>query len=172
MAQHIELNPLSHFTINTVGEPGQRTFYIQGSQDGEQVSLVIEKAQAIALADSFESLLGELERQYPELIDLDDVPKGVFNLQLRQPIDPLFRVGNLGLGFNEQVNRIVIVAYELVPDEDDPNVVSFWATPDQVKILADHTQGVVRSGRPICGNCMESIDPSGHFCAHRNGYIR
>ena len=172
MAQHIELNPLTHFTINTVGEPGNRTFYMQGSMDGEQVSLVIEKAQAIALADSFESLLGELERQYPELIDLDDKPQGIFNLQLRTPIDPLFRVGNLGLGFNEQVNRIVIVAYELVPEEEDPNVVSFWATPDQIKILVDHTQGVVQSGRPICGKCGDTIDPGGHFCAHRNGYIR
>jgi uncharacterized repeat protein (TIGR03847 family) len=169
MATHIELNPLSHLTIDTIGEPGNRTFYLQGSQAGELVTLVIEKQQAAALAESFESLLEELGKQDAEIRRVNESTVYA-DLTLRQPVEELFRVGSLSLGFSEEAKRIVIVAYELVADDDEPNVVSFWAEPRQVKALINQTTQVVKSGRPICGNCGEPIDASGHWCAQRNGH--
>ena len=172
MSQHIEINPSSHLTIGTVGEPGSRTFYLQGGRSDEIVSLIIEKMQAAALADSFEDLLEELVRQHPELSkELDDT--FTLDLRLREPIEtPLFRVGNLGLGFNEDIARVIVVAYELVDESagEEPNVVSFWVRPQVISALIEHTRSVVGSGRPMCGNCGQPIDADGHFCAHRNGY--
>jgi uncharacterized repeat protein (TIGR03847 family) len=76
----------------------------------------------------------------------------------------------MGLGYNEPMRRIVLVAYELVPEEDEPSVVSFWATRAQVRSLIRQADSVVKAGRPICGNCGQPMDREGHFCPHRNGH--
>lgn len=169
MAQHIELNPVSHLTIGAVGEPGKRTFYLQGSKGPDTLSLTIEKVQAAMLAESFEALLDELGRQSAELKTRLE-SGAVIDLRLREPLDSLFRVGNIGLGFDENSERVVVVAYEAVPEEEEPNVVSFWAAPEHIKALIQHVRAVVKAGRPICGNCGQPIDPEGHWCAQRNGH--
>ncbi len=171
MAQHIELNPVTHLTIGTIGPPGQRIFYLQGGQGSNIVSLVIEKQQAVVVADGFEELLADLQKRYPQL-QRDSSESVWTDLRLREPVESLFRVGNIGLGFNESLNRIVLVAYELVEEEEEPNAVSFWATREQIRALIPHTREVIRAGRPICGNCGQPIDPTGHFCPNRNGYRR
>ena len=63
MARHIELNPVSHLTISTIGPPGQRVFYFQGSKGSDLVTLIIEKQQASMLASSLEALLEELSQK-------------------------------------------------------------------------------------------------------------
>lgn len=170
MARHIELNPVSHLTIGTLGPPGQRTFYLQGSQGSQTISLIIEKEQAAMLANSFESLIAELAEKQP--LDTREAQEPIWrDMRLREPVEALFRVGNIGLGYDEESNRIVLVAYELV-DEEEPNVVSFWTSRDQVQALAKHAKEVVKAGRPICGNCGAPIDPDGHFCPQRNGHTQ
>ena len=169
MAQQIELNPVTQLTIGTVGEPGARTFYLQGSRRSETISLIIEKQQAAMLADSFETFLDELAQKHPEGPREGQDPIWM-DMRLREPVESLFRVGNMGLGFNENGNQVVLVAYELVEEGDDPNVVSFWATRSQIRALIPHTREVVSAGRPICGNCGRPMDATGHFCPNRNGH--
>jgi len=167
MARHVELNPVSHVTIGTVGPPGQRVFYMQGSKGTDLISLIIEKQQAAMLASSLETFLEELGRKHPP----DENHESVWNdMRLREPIEPLFRVGNMGLGYNEELGRIVIVGYELVDEDEEPNAVSFWLSRQQAYSLVKHTREVVQAGRPICGNCGQPIDPEGHFCPNRNGH--
>jgi uncharacterized repeat protein (TIGR03847 family) len=158
---------VTHLTIGTVGEPGNRTFYLQGSRGSQTISLVIEKEQARMLANSFDSLVAELDEKSPNRPQEDPVWT---DMRLREPIESLFRIGNMGLGFNEETNQVVLVAYELVDEEEEPNVVSFWATRTQVQSLVQHTMDVVKAGRPVCGNCGRPIDPEGHFCPQRNGH--
>jgi uncharacterized repeat protein (TIGR03847 family) len=167
MAQHIELNPVSHLTIGTVGPPGQRVFYFQGSKGSDLVSLIIEKQQASMLASSVETILEELNE---ESSNDEDRASVWTDMRLREPVEPLFRIGNIGLGYNEESRRVAIVAYELVDEEEEPNVVSFWASRDQVQALVKHALDVVRAGRPICGNCGKPMDAGGHFCPNRNGH--
>ena len=176
MAHHIELNPVHHLTIGAMGEPGQRTFYLQGGQGtqggpGTQViTLVIEKEQAAMLASSFESLLDELNQKHP--LETRESQEPIWtDLRLRQPVESLFRVGHMGLGYNEDSDQIVLVAYELVEEEEEPNVVSFWASRSQIRSLIRHTTEVGKAGRPICGNCGRPIDADGNFCPNRNGHI-
>lgn len=168
MAHHIELNPVSHFTIGAIGPPGQRTFYMQGRRGSQVISLTIEKEQARMLADSLESLLDELSKRFPEM---GNEPIGpVRDMRLQEPVEPLFRVGNMGLGYDEHSNLVVLVAYELVDEEDEPNVVSYWVERAQIPNLIRQTRETVRAGRPICGNCGGPIDADGHFCPQRNGH--
>lgn len=169
MARQIELNPVTHLTIGTVGEPGNRTFYLQGSRGSQSISLIIEKQQAVMLAESFESFLAELGQKHPEPVRDAQDPMWM-DMRLREPVEALFRVGNMGLGYNETGNQVVLVAYELVEEGENPNVVSFWATRSQIRVLIPHTREVVSAGRPICGNCGRPIDADGHFCPNRNGH--
>jgi uncharacterized repeat protein (TIGR03847 family) len=167
MASHIELNPVSHLTIGTVGPPGQRVFYLQGSKGTELITLIIEKQQAAMLSSSLESLLDELVAKSPTDEDRESV---WVDMRLREPIEPLFRVWNMGLGFNDEAERVVIVAYELVEEDEEANAVSFWASRMQAQSLIKQALDVVSAGRPICGNCGQPIDPEGHFCPNRNGH--
>lgn len=170
MARQIELNPVSHLTIGTVGVPGQRTFYLQGSRGMQTISLIIEKEQAMMLASSFESLIEELAQKHPE--DPRESQEPVWlDMRLREPVEALFRVGNMGVGFNEASDQVVLVAYELVEEDEEPNVVSFWASRAHIKALIQHAYEVVKAGRPICGNCGRPIDADGHFCPNRNGHV-
>lgn len=169
MAHQIDLNPATHLTVGTVGVPGKRTFFLQGSRGTQTVSLIIEKEQAMLLATSLESFLEELERKSP--MGTREASEPVWmDMRLREPVEELFRVGNMGLGFSEDSGLVVIIAYELVEEGEDPNVVSFWATRSQVQSLIKHVSDVVRQGRPICGNCGRPIDAEGHFCPNRNGH--
>lgn len=170
MPAHIELNPVTHLTVGTVGEPGNRTFYLQGSKGNELVSLIIEKQQAAALARSFQTFLDELglRHEAPEE-GQDPVYR---DMRLREPLEALFRVGNMGLSYNEEADRIGLIAYELVEEGEEPNVVSYWATRRQIRSFIEHAIEVVKAGRPICGNCQRPIDAEGHFCPQRNGHVR
>ena len=171
MARHIELNPVTHLTVNTVGPPGQRTFYVQGSKGSDTISLIIEKQQAAMMATSFDSLLSELAKKYPS----EDTPQSKeqvwSDLRLRKPLEPLFRVGRMEMGYSEAMDRVVLVAYELVDDdEEEANAVSFWFSRQLAETLIPHIEEVVQAGRPICGNCGQPIDPEGHFCPKKNGH--
>lgn len=169
MAHQIDLNPATHLTVGTIGIPGKRTFFLQGSRGTQTISLVIEKEQAVLLASSLESFLEELERKAPLSTRTGSEPVWT-DMRLREPIEELFRVGNMGLGYSEENELVVIIAYELVEEGDDPNVVSFWATRSQVQALIKHVSDIVKQGRPICGNCGRPIDADGHFCPNRNGH--
>ena len=169
MAQQIELNPVSYLTVGTVGPTGQRVFYLQGGRVIDNISLIVEKQQVSIMADSLETFLEELEENHPEE-NRDTEESIMHDMRLREPVEGLFRVGNMGLGYNESTGQIVLVAYELVDEEDEPNVVSFWTTRAQVRALIGHSRKTVAAGRPICGNCGRPMDPDGHFCPNRNGH--
>ncbi len=168
----IDLNPVSHITIGTVGPPGRRTFFLQGSQGSRLVSLVIEKEHAFALAVGIQELLERLSQER----DAEPWDEGPVDLELKEPLEEAFRVSQLGLGYDERTDRIVIVAEawrqqqeEGENGEDEVIVVRFWATRRQMAALSEHALRVVAAGRPTCPLCGNPIDPEGHFCPRRNG---
>jgi probable phosphomutase (TIGR03848 family)/uncharacterized repeat protein (TIGR03847 family) len=162
-----DLNPVSRVTAGAVGEPGHRTFYLQGRQGTTLVSLLTEKDQMTSLGQGITDLLTRLGERA-------DAPANVseYDLALEQPVEPLFRIGQLGLGYDQESELLVIVAYA-VPTEEDAetvDVVRFWGTRDQMRGLAQHVTQVAAGGRPICVLCGRPIDPEGHFCPRRNGH--
>jgi uncharacterized repeat protein (TIGR03847 family) len=167
--QFYDLNPVSHITADAIGEPGQRVFYLQASQEQRLVTLVLEKEQVQALAVSVEQMLEELEKRLPQsAAEMELISQ--YDLVLREPVDPAFRVGQMGLGYDAETDRLIIVAQELTEDSDEMSVARFWATRAQMKALSEHSLRVVKAGRPRCPLCSQPIDLDGHFCPRRNGH--
>ncbi len=157
----IELNPVDFITVGTVGPKGQRVFHLQAGKEDELVTLIIEKEQARALSEAIRELIDDLSNRYPDRSPSSHSESG---LELRDPVEPLFRVSQMGLGYDEDRDMIVLVAQELVPLSDDdeeaeaeafpdpespePGIVRLWCNRAQMRALSDQAMSIVRSGRP------------------------
>lgn len=149
----IDLNPVDFITVGTVGPKGQRVFHLQAGKGSQIVSLIIEKEQAWALSEAIRELVEDLEQRYP-----DDDPNdlGDNNMDLRDPLEPLFRVAQMGLGYDEDRHMVVLVAQELVVLEEDadpeetaqPGIVRMWCSRTQMRALSAHATATVQAGRP------------------------
>ena len=94
-------------------------------------------------------------------------------MHIQPPVDPLFRVGELGLGYDVDNDLVVLVARELMTEEQDAEagrVVRFWCTRSQIRAMCNWGIQVAARGRAICPQCGEPMDPAGHFCPKRNGH--
>lgn len=168
------LKSISKLTTGAIGPPGKRVFYLQARDDVQLVTLIIEKQQVQLLAAKVEEFLSELDERLP------DLPKVSFeykeeDMALEQPIDPAFRVGFLGLGYDDEDDFLVLVAREIETADDDDQITSvarFWCTRSQLLAMCHWGVDVANQGRPICGNCGEPIDPEDHFCPKSNGHKR
>ncbi len=170
MPEEIELNSVDFITIGTVGSPGQRIFHLQAMRERQLVTLIIEKEQAAALVEGIMSILKEIQEKF-NLATLEK-PQDNLDLDLQEPVLPLFRVAQMGLGYDNNNDRLILFLNELLPEDapGEPRVVRLAATRMQMRTLADHTRAVVAGGRSICGNCGLPIDPEGHFCPKSNGH--
>jgi len=151
MPDEISLDPVDFLTVGTVGPKGRRIFYLQGAKGADLITLTIEKQQAQALAEAVNEMLGALHERYPEMA-VPEINLSRWDMSLRDPIEPLFRVSQMGLGYDEERNLIQLVMQELVASDEeltepDPQVVRMWATREQVRALSEHAQGIVKKGR-------------------------
>lgn len=162
MAERIELNPADFVTIDTAGPPGQRTFFLQATQDDVLVTVIIEKMQAAALAVTADAVLEEIGRPSLEL--------PIDQMELIEPFEPLFRAGQISLGYDQAQDRLVIVVQEVAPEEREPFEIHIWITREQTAALARKATFVVESGRPTCPLCGEVLQPGErHVCVRGNG---
>ncbi len=168
----IDLHPVTHITADAIGQPGKRVFYLQGWQGERTVSLIIEKLQIQSLAIGLEQFLAEIHEKFPNL------PEALSEYQEEQmhihpPVDPLFRVGEIGLGYDAENDLLVLVVREIVAEGGEPEesgVVRFWCTRSQLRAMAHWGMEVASRGRPLCPQCGEPMDPEGHFCPKKNGH--
>ncbi len=166
-----DLNPADYATVGSVGEPGKRTFYIQARKGQRQITLRCEKAHLVLLIAGIEQiLLIVAEGDLDTIPDPDPVLETGMALEL--PLDPVFHVGQINLGYDPVTERLVLIFYELLDEESKalPSVARFWITLPQARALAIRCKEVVEAGRPICVMCGEPIDPDGHFCPRKNGH--
>ena len=170
-----DLNPVQHIVADAIGEPGKRTFFIQARSESELVTLVLEKQEVANLAISVLQLLEELEEKYPDLPPANVKKRALY---AESPVEPAFRVGQLMVGYDEEEDRIWLIAKALVinesgnivdPEDDDVPAVRFVATRDQMRALSDHALEVIAKGRPTCPLCGRPIDREGHFCPRSDG---
>ncbi|HSL56968.1 MAG TPA: DUF3090 domain-containing protein [Acidimicrobiales bacterium] len=160
MNPSFDLPDADHFTAGTVGPPGQRTFFLQAGSAGSVVSLKMEKQQVAALADHLDGMLADLPPVAPP-----DAP------ELVEPVVPTWTVGGLGVAFDEDADRVVIVAQELIDDdvdEDDAASARLRLTRDQVAAFIARARQLVSAGRPPCQFCGLPLDPAGHACPRAN----
>ena len=163
MSEIFEISEPAKVTFGTVGPAGQRVFYLQARDTTTLVTLKLEKQQAGALASHLGEALGELGRP-------GHIPEGD-ELELDVFVEVTFVVGALGVAYDEEADRIVIIADERVDDEDDEGSEARIAmTREQAAALAIRGTQLVEGGRPPCPLCGYPIDPRGHSCPRTNGH--
>ncbi len=196
MARRIfDLGRPDRFVAGTVGEPGSRTFFLQARRGGTLVSVVLEKVQVQVLAERMALLLGEVARRgirVPEALapgDEDSAP-------LEEPLVEAFRVGTMTLAWDGASDEILVEARaqveedeedeeedatadeedeeeDEIPDDDPegPDLVRVRLTPVRARAFAERALRTVAAGRPPCPLCGQPLDPRGHLCPRRNGYV-
>ena len=198
MARRVYLfNPPDRFVAGTIGEPGNRTFFLQGREGARIVSVSLEKVQVAAMADRLGRLLVELDER--GIVDLGPTTPVEDVAPLDEPLAEAFRAGTLTLGWDGDLERIIIEA-RAITDEDDedleddddeaaddesvaaaieqllatddingPDVLRVHLSAVQARSFVERALRVVRSGRPPCPLCGNPLDPQGHICPRRNG---
>jgi len=169
MSEPFEFESVEFITIDTIGAPGDRVFHLQAGQNDSLFTVTIEKEQASALAEGIGSILNDIKEQF-NLTTSE--PRKQSDMALREPIIPQFRVGQIGLGYDNDSDRLVLMLSELQAEEmiEEQRIVRLKLSRQQMLVLANHIRGVVAGGRPICGNCGRPMDPDGHFCPKSNGH--
>lgn len=175
------------FVAGTVGDPGQRTFFLQARQAGTLVSVALEKVQVAVLAERVDELLDEVVRRSGGSAPVPAVAPADANDEepLDQPVQPMFRVGAMALAWDPDEERVVIEAQAADPDADDeeetttlleedldegPPLLRVRLTGAMARAFVARAQLVVAAGRPSCPFCGLPIDPSGHLCPRMNGH--
>jgi uncharacterized repeat protein (TIGR03847 family) len=163
------------FVAGTVGEPGNRSFYLQARQDRATVTLGLEKTQVAALAQRLGELLVAVgaDERGPVMQDAEPV--------LEVPIVEVFRVGVLALGWDPTGEAVFVEArpvsddgeYPEVPDDapDGPDLVRVRLNAAEARHFAIAAAALVAAGRPSCPFCGQPLDPAGHFCPRMNGHL-
>jgi uncharacterized repeat protein (TIGR03847 family) len=165
------------FTADYLGRPGERVFYIQARGGFGSVTYLVEKQQVAVLADKLRELL--------VMVDPADTVAGAEPardpaLALMEPTEPEWRIGMMGLTYEEAEQQVLVLIRsvdEQAPDEepvleddDDEPGVQFHLRRDQVRAFILHALAVVAEGRPLCQLCGLPMDPEGHICPASNGH--
>ena len=168
----VDLDPVTHITVDAIGKPGQRVFYLQGWQGDRVVTVIVEKVQIQSLAIGCDQFMEEIKKQYPDLpdaaMDYDET-----KMHITPPVDPLFRAGEMGLAYDADRNLMVLVVREILTsgqETEEAGVVRYWCTRGQLLVLCRWGLDVTERGRPTCPQCGEPMDPEGHFCPKKNGH--
>ena len=113
------------FVAGTVGEPGQRTFFLQAREGTRITSVALEKQQVSVLAERVDLLLDEALRRSGGDVAIPAVaPVGVGDQEpLDLPIVEEFRVGTITLSWDSDEGRVVI---ELFPVTDETVVMQSY----------------------------------------------
>ncbi len=170
-----------HLLAGTVGEPGNRTFFLQAREGARITSVALEKVQVAAVCQRLTELLDELAQRGVEGTDeLDDMPAAH---ALDEPINEAFRVGTLSLGWDTGEELVLIEARELLEDDEDegaafeddddedgPDVLRVRLTALVAREFVARALRVIAAGRPPCPLCGQALDPQGHLCPRRNGH--
>lgn len=160
----------------TVGEPGDRTFFLQARDGNDVVSFRLEKEQVGMLGQ----YLGQLAQAMGS-IEPERDPAGLI-----EPVTAEWIVGSLSVGVDEHAGLIFVTAEELVIEEDfdeddetddlsellesDPDAAEavFTLRLGQAVAFAETAMDLVRAGRPPCQLCGRPIGPEGHSCPRWN----
>ncbi len=167
MSELWEFGDVDTFTTGTLGTPGQRTFFVQVRSERTRVTVKCEKQQVSALADYLARLLTDLPAP-------SEIPLGE-SLELVNP-QPAFTVGPIGLAYDQELDRFVVMLEELLDDTGDepheetpePSRVRIHLTRAQAAAFCTRAESVVAAGRPTCLFCGQPMDPAGHPCPRMN----
>lgn len=165
------------FVAGAIGEPGDRTFYLQARVSTTLFSVRCEKQQV--------GQLGRYLVQIASALGASDPDRDVVGLI--EPIDVEWAVGEISVAVDEATNLIVVRAEQMPEpvetyegetltveelqeaiDAQDLEVAEFTLTPGQALGFGEKAEELMASGRPPCQLCGAPMDPEGHNCPRWN----
>ena len=162
-----EFEDVDAFTTGAIGQPGDRTFYLQARHGRQRVAVKCEKQQVNAIVQHLERVLKDLPP--PENKPVAGA------LELALPVEQVFVLGPIGLGYDRNSDRLIVQLEEVAAfDEDGDEVegrdghIRLYVTRAQAASFCEHANKIVAAGRPDCQWCSHPIDPDGHACPRMN----
>lgn len=170
-----DFGKVESFEAEAFGQPGRRTFRLRIRSGAQAASIWLEKEQLGALSLAMRRVLAqvsegrasepssppELSSDFPERADVE------------------FKVGRLGLGYDDSEDMLILFAYRLEEaaadddeEEDKTPELTCRLSQAQSRSFSDAADAIVAAGRPICPLCGGPIDPDGHVCPRSNGHPR
>jgi uncharacterized repeat protein (TIGR03847 family) len=159
VTEEYDLGTPERFSVGTVGPVGSRTFLLQCQSGTVRLTVKLEKQQVALLASYLARIVRELGRP-------DEVPQDI----VFEELEADWVVGMVGVSYDEESDRLVVVLEELVPEDERGNVVHVSVTREQAAAFALRATQLVEAGRPPCPLCGMPLDPSGHICPRTNGH--
>ena len=188
------------FVAGTVGQPGERTFFLQAREGNRITSVVVEKQQVSVLAEHLDKVLDEvLRRSGPAA----DVPPAAREAQRRRSAGRSDHRGVPGrhhdhrLGRRDQQDRHRAVLQRRrrgrartwattsscprrprpppwrAPTRSTPTRCSWSRSAPRTPATSwPAPRPWSSAGRPPCPFCLQPLDPAGHVCPRANGYRR
>ena len=182
MSRQVHLfDPPDRFVAGTVGQPGDRTFYLQASGGGRTVSVALEKVQVQVLADRLQELLEEVRRRGAGDVPVFAARELEDTAPLDAPVEEEFRVSTMGLAWDGEVVVVEALAPQegeaqevepLAETDEGPDALRVRLSADMARAFVTRAQRVVAAGRPPCPLCQLPLDPEGHVCPRQNGHRR
>jgi uncharacterized repeat protein (TIGR03847 family) len=166
-----EIDSPDHFTAGAIGPPGQRVFYLQSREAGRVITLKVEKEHVRALAEYMGGLLARVKGAPGRARGAAD---------LLEPVEAVWDVGSLAVGYDEGQDRVVVEASELQEEAEEENapapapepaMARFRITRAQAAAFVERANELMKGGRPTCPVCSRPMDPEGHVCPRANGHI-
>ena len=151
------LGLITHFAAGAVGPPGRRLFLIE-----------IDPGTGVEWYAAEKEQVGMLATTALELLEAIDAPTIGPGSDIGAPDTPVFRIGRIALGIEDDLAVIELHPTEAI--EGDP--VSFQVTLAVLEAMARRAAAAVASGRPPCPMCGLPEDPANHACPASNGDLR
>ena len=166
-----EFKSPDRFIVGTVGEPGERSFFIQVKKESRCLSVAVEKEQVRAIFTRLELLISEIRKADPleilERVQSDDAA-------LDSPVESLFEIGAISLFWDDAMKMVCCELYELKDDEEESEgeSLAIYLSLGLAQAFCSRSKAVINAGRLPCPFCAIPIDPRGHLCPRANGYRR
>lgn len=112
------------FVAGTVGQPGERVFFLQAREGNRITSVACEKQQVSVLAEHLDKVLDEVAKRAAAGLSSLSATRSSDVDPLDAPITEEFRVGTMTIAWDPSVDRIVIELFSsegAEDSEDDPS---------------------------------------------------
>lgn len=142
--QHI-FQPATILHINAICTSGEQTFFLQGGDEDNLVTLLIEKVQIQMIAVGAVRIIDEIEADQTE----DEKSRWDYDeaeMEWLLPVDPLFRVGEIALGYDKEKDLLLLQVAEGRADEERQQVM-FWVAREKMRGLAHWALELASRGR-------------------------
>jgi uncharacterized repeat protein (TIGR03847 family) len=166
VTDELDYDAPDHCTVGVVGEVGHRLFLFYARQGLAETTVKVEKQQIAVLAGYLGRIVKELGR--PGHLPDDMAFYGTEDFE--------WVVGTIGVSYDEEIDRVVVVLEEVQDDEvdedddDSGHVLRVALSREHAAAFAIQATRLVEAGRPPCPLCALPLDPSGHDCPRTNGH--